>query len=131
MYLVGCPTHIAVGTDLFEIIISGLFGTLTYGSKGRIEIWGVFVMLAGAAVGAQIGTVATKYAKGFGIRIAFGIAVVCCMVSVILKQYKFDISAAVVILGAITAISLYICWTMFSGAAKELREKKAAAKLAA
>ncbi len=131
VYLVGCPTHIAVGTDLFEIIISGLFGTLTYGSKGRIEIWGVFVMLAGAAVGAQIGTVATKYAKGFGIRIAFGIAVVCCMVSVILKQYKFDISAAVVILGAITAISLYICWTMFSGAAKELREKKAAAKLAA
>lgn len=131
VYLIGCPTHIAVGTDLFEIIISGLYGTLTYGSKGRIEIWGVFVMLCGAAIGAQIGTVATKYAKGFGIRIAFGIAVVCCMVSVILKQYKWDISAAVVILGAITVISAYICWTMFSGAAKELREKKAAAKVAA
>jgi len=48
-----------------------------------------------------------------------------------LKQYKFDISAAVVILGAITIISAYICWTMFSGAAKELREKKAAAAGAA
>jgi hypothetical protein len=128
VYLVGCPTHIAVGTDLFEIIISGLFGTLTYGSKGRIEIWGVFIMLIGAAVGAQIGTVATKYAKGFGIRIAFGIAVVCCMISVVLKQYNFDAPAAVVILGAITCISIYICWIMFSGAAQELREKKAAAQ---
>jgi uncharacterized protein len=131
VYLVGCPTHIAVGTDLFEIIISGLFGTLTYGSKGRIEIWGVFVMLTGAAIGAQIGTVATKYAKGFGIRIAFGIAVLCCMVSVILKQFRFDLSAAVLILGAITAISLYIMSIMFKGAAAELREKKASQKLAA
>lgn len=131
VYLVGCPTHIAVGTDLFEIIISGLFGTLTYGSKGRIEIWGVFVMLTGAAIGAQIGTVATKYAKGFGIRIAFGIAVLCCMVSVILKQFRFDLSAAVLILGAITVISLYIMSIMLRGAAAELREKKASQKLAA
>jgi uncharacterized membrane protein YfcA len=131
VYLVGVPTHIAVGTDLFEIIISGLFGTLTYGSKGRIEIWGVFVMLCGAAVGAQIGTVATKYAKGFGIRIAFGIAVLCCMVSVILKQLNWNISAAVIILSAISIISLYICSVMFRGAVNELREKKIKEKLAA
>jgi membrane protein implicated in regulation of membrane protease activity len=81
-------------------------------------------MLCGAAIGAQIGTVATKYSKGFGIRIAFGIAVVCCMISVILKQFAWNISAAVVILSAISAISLYICWVMFSGAAKELRDKR-------
>ena len=131
VYLVGVPTHIAVGTDLFEIIISGLYGTLTYGSKGRIEIWGVFVMLAGAAVGAQIGTVATKYAKGFGIRIAFGISVVACMISVILKQFHFDLSATVVILGAIGAISLYIVMIMVTGAAKELRQKKERERAAA
>ena len=48
IYLVGCPTHIAVGTDLFEVMISGLYGTFTYGVKGRIEIYAVFVMLTGA-----------------------------------------------------------------------------------
>jgi uncharacterized membrane protein YfcA len=128
VYLIGCPTHIAVGTDLFEVMISGLYGTFTYGAKGRIEIYAVFVMLAGAAIGAQIGTVATKYAKGYGIRIAFGLAVLACMVSIILKQYKIDTAATVLILGAVGAICAYICWIMFSGAAQELREKKAASQ---
>lgn len=126
VYLIGCPTHIAVGTDLFEVMISGLYGTFTYGAKGRIEIYAVFVMLVGAAIGAQIGTVATKYAKGYGIRIAFGLAVLACMISIILKQYKIDIAATVLILGAVGAICVYICGIMFKGAAKELREKKAA-----
>lgn len=131
VYLIGCPTHIAVGTDLFEVMISGLYGTFTYGVKGRIELWAVFVMLTGAAIGAQIGTVATKYAKGYGIRIAFGLAVVACMISIILKQYKIDLLATIVILGAVGAICVYICGIMFKGAAKELHEKKMKEKLAA
>ncbi|MEW6138765.1 MAG: sulfite exporter TauE/SafE family protein [Thermodesulfobacteriota bacterium] len=124
VYFIGCPTHIAVGTDLFEVMISGLYGTFTYGVKGRIEIWAVFVMLCGAAIGAQIGTVATKYAKGYGIRIAFGLAVVACMISIILKQFKYEAPATVLILGAVGLICLYIMGIMFKGAAQELREKR-------
>jgi uncharacterized protein len=131
VYLIGCPTHIAVGTDLFEVMISGLYGTFTFGQKGRIELWAVFVMLCGAAIGAQIGTVATKYAKGYGIRVAFGLAVLACMVSIIMKQFKYEMSATVTILGAVGLICLYICGIMFKGAANELREKKASQKLAA
>jgi uncharacterized membrane protein YfcA len=126
IYLIGCPTHISVGTDLFEVMISGLYGAFTYALKGRIEMVAVFVMLTGAAVGAQIGTIATKYAKGYGIRIAFGLAVLCCMLSIILKQFKFNALAAVIILGAIALICLWIMKIMFAGAAQELREKKAA-----
>jgi uncharacterized membrane protein YfcA len=126
VYLIGCPTHIAVGTDLFEVMLSGLYGAFTYSLKGRIEIVAVFVMLTGAAIGAQIGTVATKYAKGYGIRVAFGVAVVCCMISIILKQFKFDALAAVVILGTIGSICFYIMKIMFTGAAAELREKRRA-----
>ena len=124
VYLIGCPTHIAVGTDLFEVMISGLYGTFTFGAKGRIELWAVFVMLLGASVGAQIGTVATKYAKGYGIRIAFGLAVVACMVSIILKQFKWDISATVLILGAVGAICIYIMKIMFSGRRKSCGSRK-------
>jgi len=123
VYLVGCPTHIAVGTDLFEVMISGLYGTFTYGMKGRVEIWAVFVMLSGAAIGAQIGTVATKYISGYGIRIAFGLTTVACMISVILKQFAYEVPATVVILGAVSGMCLYICVIMFRGAARELREK--------
>ncbi|MEF2144303.1 MAG: sulfite exporter TauE/SafE family protein [Desulfovibrionaceae bacterium] len=124
VYLIGAPTHVSVGTDLFEVMISGLYGAFTYSMKGRIELVAVFVMLTGAAIGAQIGTVATKYAKGYGIRIAFGIAVLCCMISIILKQYKFAAASAVLILSTIGLICLYICKIMFQGAAQELREKK-------
>jgi hypothetical protein len=131
VYLVGCPTHIAVGTDLFEVMISGLYGAFTYSLKGRIELVAVFVMLTGAAIGAQIGTVATKYAKGYGIRVAFGIAVVACMISIILKQYKFEMSAAVLILGTISLICIYIIKIMVQGAVEELREKKSRAAVKA
>ncbi len=124
VYLIGCPTHIAVGTDLFEVMISGLYGAFTFALKGRIELVAVFVMLTGAAIGAQIGTVATKYSKGYGIRIAFGLAVLCCMISIILKQFRYDMASAILILGTISLICLYIMKVMFTGAAQELREKK-------
>ena len=125
VYFIGAPTHIAVGTDLFEVMISGLYGAFTYTLKGRIELVAVFVMLTGAAIGAQIGTVATKYSKGYGIRIGFGCAVLGCMISIILKQFKYNNAATVLILGTISLICLYIIVIMFKGAAAELREKKA------
>jgi len=125
VYLVGCPTHVAVGTDLFEVMISGLYGAFTYTLKGRIEIVAVFVMLTGAAIGAQIGTVATKYSKGYGIRLAFGTAVLCCGISIVLKQLGLTGPAAVLILSTIGVICLYIMKIMFTGAAHELSEKKA------
>jgi uncharacterized membrane protein YfcA len=125
VYFVGVPTHVAVGTDLFEVMFSGLYGAFTYSLKGRIEIVAVFVMLCGAAIGAQIGTVATKYTKGYGIRLLFGCAVLACMVSIVLKQFAFIASATVIILGAITIICIYIMNIMFRGAAQELREKRA------
>lgn len=131
VYFIGAPTHIAVGTDLFEVMISGLYGAFTYTLKGRIELVAVFVMLTGAAIGAQIGTVATKYAKGYGIRLAFGTAVLCCMISIILKQFGFGNAAAVLILGTIGVICVYIIIIMFRGAAAELREKKMAAQAVA
>ncbi|MGO9570203.1 MAG: sulfite exporter TauE/SafE family protein [Desulfomonilaceae bacterium] len=123
IYLVGCPTHIAVGTDLFEVMISGLYGTFTYGVKGRIEVYAVFVMLTGAAIGAQIGTVATKYAKGYGIRVAFALTAVACMISVVLKQFSYTMPATIVILSAVTVMCVYICTVMVRGAARELKEK--------
>lgn len=124
VYLIGCPTHIAVGTDLFEVMISGLYGAFTYSMKGRIELVAVFVMLTGAAIGAQIGTVATKYAKGYGIRLAFGICVVAFMISIILKEFRFTSLSAALILGTIGLMSAYITVVMLKGAAEELRRKK-------
>ncbi len=133
IYFIGCPTHIAVGTDLFEVMISGLYGAGTYTFKGRTELLAALIMLCGAAVGAQVGTVATKYIKGYGIRIAFGIAVIGCCISIIMKlipryiagtKYIMDVSSTVLILGLVASLSLYILVRMIQGARNEIAVKK-------
>jgi uncharacterized membrane protein YfcA len=106
IYLIGVPTHVAVGTDLFEVAISGLYGAATYSYKGRVELVAALIMLCGAAVGAQIGTVATKYVKGYGIRIFFGLA------------------ATVIVLGAVSAISLYILVAFLKGVRDERAQRR-------
>ncbi|MDO5484227.1 MAG: sulfite exporter TauE/SafE family protein, partial [Desulfovibrionaceae bacterium] len=133
VYLVGCPTHVAVGTDLFEVAISGLYGAASYTYKGRTELVAALIMLIGAAIGAQIGAVATKYIQGYGIRIAFGTAVLGCLCSVILKLIQPMFPAygslingisTVLVLGFVTVISLYITVRMVQGAKAELAAKK-------
>jgi uncharacterized membrane protein YfcA len=71
IYLLGIPTHIAVGTDLFEIIISASYGTITHALKGNVDILIALVMHTGAAVGAQIGATCTQFFVGPRIRMAF------------------------------------------------------------
>ena len=71
VYILGIPTHLAVGTDLFEIIISASYGTFTHAIKGNVDILIALVMHTGAAIGAQIGAIMTQYFAGPKIRLAF------------------------------------------------------------
>ncbi len=129
IYLVGVPTHVAVGTDLFEVVISALYGAGTYTYKGRTELVAAVIMLVGASIGAQIGSVATKYAKGYGIRVFFGVAVVGCALSIAFKLIAsyfpvvrrfFDVAASVLILLLILGLSLFIFLKFLKGAREEL-----------
>ena len=116
------------------LAISGLYGTASYAYKGRVELLAAIIMLCGAAIGAQIGTVATKYVKGYGIRIVFGLAVLGCLMSVVLKllQAQFPVYgwilgplATVEVLGFVSAISIYITIRMVQGA-KAAKKQQAA-----
>ncbi len=86
MYVIGCPTRVAVGTDLFEIVVTGAYGAFSYAMKGRVELIAAAVMLIGAAVGAQFGTLATQYVKGLKIRLYFAVTMLLAGVSVIFKH---------------------------------------------
>ncbi|MBS1253646.1 MAG: hypothetical protein MAG451_02699 [Anaerolineales bacterium] len=85
VYLIGVPTHVAVGTDLFEIVISAGFGTVTHAIKGNVDILMALVMQTGAAVGAQIGAISTSYVSGPKIRLAFSVLPLIGAVMVLLK----------------------------------------------
>jgi uncharacterized membrane protein YfcA len=73
VYVMGVPTHIAVGTDLFEIMFSAGYGTLTHALKGNVDILMALTMQTGAALGAQIGAVSTRYFTGPRIRLLFSV----------------------------------------------------------
>ncbi len=73
VYILGIPTHVAVGTDLFEIVFSSGFGTITHALKGNVDILMALVMQTGAAIGAQIGANATRFFAGPKIRLAFSV----------------------------------------------------------
>ncbi len=55
VYVLSVPTKVAVGTDLFEVVISASYGTISHAINGNVDIMIALVMHTGAAVGAQIG----------------------------------------------------------------------------
>jgi heme/copper-type cytochrome/quinol oxidase subunit 4 len=91
-------------------------------------------MLVGAAMGAQVGSVATKYIKGYGIRTAFGVAVIGCAASIVLKiiptyapstKVFCDTVSTWMVLGVVSSLSVYIFVKMLQGAKREVAMKKA------
>ncbi|MCK5645643.1 MAG: sulfite exporter TauE/SafE family protein, partial [Anaerolineales bacterium] len=85
IYVLGIPTHIAVGTDLFEIVISAGFGTITHSLKGNVDFMIAATMLTGAAFGAQIGAAATRYFSGPIIRLLFSALPIIAAILVLLR----------------------------------------------
>jgi uncharacterized membrane protein YfcA len=128
VYLIGCPTAVAVGTDLFEVMVTGAYGAFTFGAKGRVDVIAAMWMLLGAAVGAQIGTVAVKYVRGYSIRLLFSVTIYLACISVLLKQLNYEKVASPLILIAAVGICLVIIAWLAQGMARELRQRKAVAK---
>jgi uncharacterized membrane protein YfcA len=119
IYLIGCPTAIAIGTDLFSVVFTGAYGCFTYALKGRVEIIAALIMLCGAAVGAQIGVAAIKYIHGYGIRLLFAIMIILAGASVTLKQMNFTTLAGYTVMGAALSMCLVIMILMYRGFQKE------------
>ena len=135
VYLIGCPTAIAVGTDLMSVLFSGAYGCLTYALKGRVEIIAAFFMLLGASIGAQLGVTAVKYIRGYGIRLLFAIMILFAGCSVVVEQiYKmsnipiFSTIAGILVIGSSIAMTLVICFKLFRETAKEKRMNKLLSK---
>jgi hypothetical protein len=123
IYLIGCPTAIAVGTDLFSVLFSGAYGCWTYGVKGAVDIVAAIYMLVGASVGAQIGVTAVKYIRGYGIRLLFAIMIILAGFSVALKQFEFTVAAAWVVMCAALGMCVVIMVRLWQGFQKEKAEK--------
>jgi uncharacterized membrane protein YfcA len=129
IYLIGCPTAVAVGTDLFEVMITGAYGAFTYAVKGRVDLLAAMWMLLGAGVGAQLGTVAVKYVTGYSIRLLFAVTIFIACTSVVLKQFGLQLASSITILTAGGVISLVIIGWLVKGVRRERAAQRAGAKL--
>ena len=87
VYLIGCPTHVAVGTGLFAIIVSGSFGSFTHALKGNVDLLMALLMLSGGLFGAQLGSFSVRYVQGTQLRALFGGALLGATASIIAKGF--------------------------------------------
>ncbi|GAB6181589.1 sulfite exporter TauE/SafE family protein [Desulfotomaculum defluvii] len=124
IYFLGLPTVMAVGTDLFAILITNSWGAYIYAMAGKVEIIGAMVMVVGAAVGAQIGSVATAYATGMKIRLYFGVTLTLAGTAVIFKQLLLPTIAAYLMLGTAAILSSIIIFMLVKEVRRQNNFKK-------
>ena len=115
IYVLGIPTTVAIGTDLFQIIITGSVGTFLYSLSRHVDPLMAVIMLAAASVGAQLGSTATKFVDAARIRVLFGVTVLSGSVAMALKQASesggdesLSTLASILLLGVAGAICIVI-----------------------
>ena len=117
VYLVGASTHIAVGTDLVEIVASGSYGALRHSMEGNVDMMAVLFMICGALIGAQIGSIATAYVRGPAIRYILSYSLILASLGAALRLLYvlmgpgvewLSISAVVLTLGEMIFLCLFI-----------------------
>ena len=86
VFVVGIPTTVAIGTDLFQIIITGSVGTFVYALGNQVDPLMAIIVLAAASAGSQIGATATRFVDAGRIRILYGITVLSGCAAVALEQ---------------------------------------------
>ena len=127
IYVVGVPTTVAIGTDLFQVILTGTVGTAIKSFSNEVDLLMVLIILAAASVGSQLGTAATRYVEAARIRFLFGITVLSGCVAVGLEQLSnigvgpayLSTLATVLLLGVGGAICLVIAGLLITAKLKK------------
>jgi uncharacterized protein len=64
IYVLGVPTVVSIGTNLFELFILALYGTLTHSLKGNVDLILVMILLITTTVGNVLGVVLQRKIVG-------------------------------------------------------------------
>jgi uncharacterized membrane protein YfcA len=107
IYLLGIPSLIAVGTDLASIIVSSGYSALRHGMSHNVVVFASFIMIFGAAIGAQIGALATQYVTGPAVRLILSVAVTVGAVGAAVKLTDVVTDKKLAVLDAASAIIMF------------------------
>jgi uncharacterized membrane protein YfcA len=85
IYIIGMPTIVAIGTDLFQIVLTSANVTLQQAFVNKtVDLLLALVLLLGSTIGAQFGAMAGKRLKGEQIRILLAVIVLAMTVKLFL-----------------------------------------------
>jgi uncharacterized protein len=83
IYIIGMPTIVAIGTDLFQIVLTSANVTLQQAWVNKtVDVLLAFILLLGSTIGAQFGAAVGKKLKGEQIRILLAIIVLVMTVKI-------------------------------------------------
>ena len=85
-YLVGVSMPVAVGTNVFAIMVSGGIGTFSWAQSGGVDLSVVAPLLLGSAFGARLGSAITDHVDEHRSMGYFGAMVVLGAVAVAIRQ---------------------------------------------
>jgi len=85
VYIIGLPSFMAVGTDLFQVIFSAAYGSIRHTMSGNVIIFASFIMIVPSSIGVQFGTLVTRYVRGVSVRLILGISILIAAIGAILK----------------------------------------------
>jgi uncharacterized protein len=85
IYIIGMPTIVAIGTDLFQIVLTSANVTLQQAFVNHtVDLLLALILLAGSTIGAQFGAIFGKRLKGEQIRILLAVIVLAMTAKLLL-----------------------------------------------
>jgi len=84
IYLIGIPTRVAVGTGLFQIMVTCAYVTVEQAASNHtVDLLLALALFAGSTIGAQFGVLASRRLRGEQIRVLLAIIVLGVMAALV------------------------------------------------
>ena len=86
IYIIGIPTRVAVGTDLFQIVLTSANVALQQSITNRtVDVMLAVALFVGSVIGAQFGVAASRRLRGEQIRVFLALIVLVVMALLLLQ----------------------------------------------
>ncbi|ABO50042.1 protein of unknown function DUF81 [Desulforamulus reducens MI-1] len=118
IYLLGIPTTVAAGTELFLAIFSGALGAFQYALHGFVDIRLVLLLYLGSLIGLHIGANATKMVSEQKIKLVMAVVIGMSAISrgFAIPKYLGDLKMATFSTGVTNVLDMAAAVSLYGGA---------------
>ena len=81
IYIIGVPTAVATGTELFLALFMGGYGALSYAYQGFVDLRLSMLLYLGSLIGIHLGVYGVKVVKEKYIRVVTSLIILLCVIS--------------------------------------------------